>query len=87
MWWSWGYWQQRGFDGGHQTAAAAGTASVLPPPPPPPPLSECPICLERPKDTVLIPCGHVLCKGCAEKIMAVCPMCRADVKEKNPVFW
>ena len=29
----------------------------------PPMLSlECPICLESPRDTVLVPCGHLLCK-------------------------
>ena len=29
----------------------------------PPMLSlECPICLESPRDTVLVPCGHLLCR-------------------------
>jgi len=68
---------------GHQAAAAV---RGVPPPPPPPSSSECPICLERPKDTLLIPCGHVLCKACGER-MAACPICRADVKERNPVYW
>ena len=52
---------------------------------------ECPICLERPKDTALVPCGHVLCGSCvglanAEKIVDECPVCRETVRETMRVY-
>ena len=36
---------------------------------------ECPICLVEEPDAVLVPCGHLVCVGCAKQIK-VCPMCR-----------
>ena len=46
---------------------------------------DCPICFEQPRDTLLMPCGHLLCKGCSEK-MGACPICRAEVRETHRVF-
>ena len=51
-----------------------------------PPATEsdkCAVCLDNPRDAVLVPCGHaVLCTGCAAGIMAAtprrCPICRAE---------
>uniref|UniRef100_G1MFI0 RING-type E3 ubiquitin transferase n=1 Tax=Ailuropoda melanoleuca TaxID=9646 RepID=G1MFI0_AILME len=54
--------------------AASGTALlVLPPPllqPPPPPRPEesgCAGCLETPGEAAALPCGHSLCRGCAQR--------------------
>ncbi|XP_045179245.2 uncharacterized protein LOC123538901 [Mercenaria mercenaria] len=44
--------------------------------------STCPICYDRKKDTVVIPCGHPLCHPCAVYISENdqrCPMCRQTV--------
>lgn len=47
---------------------------------------ECPICLEAAeKMSVLLPCGHLFCNGCVGKL-DVCPICRAEVTQTNPVF-
>lgn len=43
----------------------------------------CVVCLERERDEVLVPCGHmVLCHGCCADIMASsneCPICREEI--------
>jgi len=51
----------------------------------------CVICLDRPRDTVLEPCGHAcVCRDCASILCAmqatsnsrslrVCPMCRTQI--------
>ena len=54
-------------------------------------VSECLVCMERPKDTALVPCGHVLCSVCVvrandSRICDVCPICRVDVKSTMRVF-
>lgn len=43
----------------------------------------CVICLEAPRDAVLLPCGHVMtCMSCTEKLESrVCPMCRKAIKQ------
>ncbi|XP_004391843.1 PREDICTED: E3 ubiquitin-protein ligase RNF169 [Odobenus rosmarus divergens] len=68
--------------------AASGPALlVLPPPllqPPPPPRPEesgCAGCLETPGEAAALPCGHSLCRGCAQRAADAagpgCPRCRA----------
>ena len=49
---------------------------------------ECPICLE-PKEspTAIVPCGHILCGGCAAKYTTSCPVCREPVASRMRVFW
>ena len=63
----------------------AARASEPPPPPPapaPPPAdpgaaNECPICLDRERDTAFIPCGHRACAACAGQMSSSrCPVCR-----------
>ncbi|KAL6756031.1 hypothetical protein V8C86DRAFT_1762415, partial [Haematococcus lacustris] len=48
----------------------------------------CAICMEHPRDTILIPCMHlILCHACADALMSnekaatnkCCPMCRTEV--------
>uniref|UniRef100_A0ABI7ZAJ4 RING-type E3 ubiquitin transferase n=1 Tax=Felis catus TaxID=9685 RepID=A0ABI7ZAJ4_FELCA len=68
--------------------AASGPALlVLPPPllqPPPPPRPEesgCAGCLETLGEAAALPCGHSLCRGCAQRAADAagpgCPRCRA----------
>ena len=41
---------------------------------------ECPCCLERVRDTALVPCGHILCSHCAGGYKGdMCPCCRQPV--------
>jgi len=50
---------------------------------------ECPICLERPKDTALLPCGHLLCGVCAATFVGTgqpCPLGRERVTGRARVF-
>ncbi|KAG2483097.1 hypothetical protein HYH03_018035 [Edaphochlamys debaryana] len=46
--------------------------------------SACVACMARLRNTILIPCGHlVLCAGCAVDVLGrsrCCPICRADVE-------
>ena len=49
----------------------------------------CPICLDRPKDTALISCGHVLCATCAlwaHQRVQQCPTCRSQVNGRLRIF-
>lgn len=42
-------------------------------------LSECAICFEAPKDSVIVPCGHFYtCKPCSAKLQK-CPICRGGI--------
>ncbi len=42
--------------------------------------SDCSICMDAEKDTMLVPCGHFLCGGCAPQFeKADCPICRQPV--------
>ena len=53
---------------------------------------ECCICMDAPKDTVLVPCGHKSCcyacveKHCKGKANNVCPICKAEVATFVKVF-
>ena len=45
----------------------------------------CVLCLDAPKDHIIIPCGHrCVCGACAEKLTkarsALCPFCRTPIK-------
>ena len=43
----------------------------------------CVVCMDSSRDTLLVPCGHVvLCSGCAQRIadsFKECPMCCAEI--------
>lgn len=45
----------------------------------------CPVCMERPRDTALMPCGHCMCGECAVRVLA-CPFCRLQVADRSRVF-
>ena len=59
--------------------AAEAAEPPLPAPPPADPgaANECPICLDRERDTAFIPCGHRACAACAGQMsLSRCPVCR-----------
>ena len=68
--------------------AQLGSSVVLPAAPAPDPGAEetlCVVCLDAPKDHIIIPCGHrCVCGACAEKLTkarsALCPFCRTPIK-------
>ena len=41
----------------------------------------CFICLERGFDTMIEPCGHVICDSCSKGAIQQCPFCRADIRK------
>jgi len=52
---------------------------------------DCIICFEAPKNTVLIPCGHlVLCLKCARGLKLsnkLCPVCRSDIESVYRAYY
>ena len=55
--------------------------------PPRPPFSSTHLLPPSPlqRDTVLMPCGHLVCRSCSSRLER-CPMCRADVTGRNRAF-
>jgi hypothetical protein len=47
-------------------------------------LTFCLICFKSARDTALN-CGHVLCAGCASRIIA-CPCCRVPITKRRRIF-
>ena len=46
----------------------------------------CVVCLDKEKDTILVPCGHFcVCKRCAAQLSS-CPMCRKVISSKYKVY-
>jgi hypothetical protein len=49
----------------------------------------CVVCLENPREEVLVPCGHwVMCSECCAEIKSSsneCPMCRQEIIESAAV--
>ena len=49
--------------------------------------NECKICMEKQKNVVLVPCGHTMCDGCAQKFQkGQCPTCRTRVSSTQKFF-
>lgn len=52
--------------------------------------ASCAVCLDRPRNAVLVPCGHAaLCVDCAASVMAAsrrCPICRARAESHVRLF-
>uniref|UniRef100_A0A7S3K3L9 RING-type domain-containing protein n=1 Tax=Aureoumbra lagunensis TaxID=44058 RepID=A0A7S3K3L9_9STRA len=49
----------------------------------------CAVCLDKPKSTALVPCGHRLCLLCASKFhqqLHSCPVCRRHVRSTLRVY-
>lgn len=57
-----------------------------------PPGETCVVCLERPRELLLYPCGHrVLCRHCTQVILTehdppVCPLCRVTIADAVRVW-
>ena len=75
------------------SAPPAPAAAYHPPPPvapSAPPFRECPICMERPVDAALRPCGHAFCHECASKQKAAggarCATCRGAIAAVERIF-
>jgi hypothetical protein len=48
--------------------------------------SHCRVCLDRPLEVALEPCGHVaICRDCANRLDS-CPICRTSIAKKKNVF-
>ena len=48
-------------------------------------LLQCAVCMEAERDTMFVPCNHVVtCAGCAA-LVQTCPVCRAAIGSKLPV--
>jgi hypothetical protein len=83
-----------------EARAQLDTSGVPPPPaaaasaPSPAPHDEetlCVLCLDAPKDHIIIPCGHqCVCEACAEKLKKarhpLCPFCRTPINSTFKVF-
>jgi hypothetical protein len=47
----------------------------------------CFLCLERPVDVFIDPCGHVICKTCSDRsALNMCPYCRAQVRQYKKMY-
>ena len=55
-----------------------------------PDAGKCKICMDKPIDCVIIPCGHLACcLGCAniiDQMRQRCPICRQDIVMIQPVY-
>mmetsp|Transcript_27415 Transcript_27415/g.64035 ORF Transcript_27415/g.64035 Transcript_27415/m.64035 type:complete len:1045 (-) Transcript_27415:184-3318(-) len=50
-------------------------------------LSQCAVCLDRPADVVMVPCGHIFaCQSCGKKLKE-CAVCRANVAQVMRVYY
>jgi hypothetical protein len=53
-------------------------------------VTNCAVCMQRPKTTMLLPCNHVcLCSECASlalEIIKVCPICRGSISSTTTVY-
>ncbi|KAJ6307885.1 hypothetical protein OIU76_017632 [Salix suchowensis] len=55
-------------------------------PPPAAPAFRCPICMDELEEATTTKCGHVFCKNCIKKALAVqkkCPTCRMKCRAKS----
>ena len=50
------------------------------------PDNDCTICMEKPINSVIIPCGHLCCCYKCGKELASCPICRANIEKIVKTF-
>ena len=46
---------------------------------------QCAVCWVSPKSVLLIPCAHMLCVPCSEKVQR-CPICRSDIDRRQATY-
>eukprot|EP01116_Phalansterium_solitarium_P019181 TRINITY_DN5287_c0_g1_i1.p1 TRINITY_DN5287_c0_g1~~TRINITY_DN5287_c0_g1_i1.p1 ORF type:complete len:715 (-),score=143.48 TRINITY_DN5287_c0_g1_i1:362-2506(-) len=47
----------------------------------------CAVCLENEKDTLLLPCSHlVICESCSRRNISLCPVCRKKITKMKRVY-
>ncbi|XP_064610889.1 E3 ubiquitin-protein ligase MYLIP-like [Liolophura sinensis] len=46
----------------------------------------CRVCMDAGMDTVLCPCGHVVCCGACAQCLDRCPICRAPIEQVQTVY-
>ena len=47
----------------------------------------CPICMQQESTHFTIPCGHLYCKSCSEKITISCFICRQNILKVNSLYF
>ncbi|KAL9657307.1 hypothetical protein ABK040_011527 [Willaertia magna] len=47
----------------------------------------CPICLDKRKDCVIVPCGHTFCNHCIDSNkLKACPLCREKIQQLSKMY-
>ncbi|CAJ1395236.1 unnamed protein product [Effrenium voratum] len=50
-------------------------------------MSQCAVCLDKPANVVMVPCGHIFaCQGCGQKLKE-CAICRSKVSQVLKVYY
>ncbi|KAK9757192.1 hypothetical protein RND81_01G147100 [Saponaria officinalis] len=78
----------RGRNMAAQTRMFAAPPPPPPPPPPPEPVFSCPVCMSPLEEEMTTKCGHIFCKACIKKAIAVqgkCPTCRRKVTMRDTI--
>ncbi|KAJ6701963.1 ELFLESS ISOFORM B [Salix koriyanagi] len=76
--------QLPGFSQTLPPAQVSGLSQAVPPPAAP--AFRCPICMDELEEATTTKCGHVFCKNCIKKALAVqkkCPTCRMKCRAKS----
>ncbi|KAJ6426346.1 hypothetical protein OIU84_022038 [Salix udensis] len=76
--------QLPGFSQTVPPAQVSGLSQAVPPPAAP--SFRCPICMDELEEATTTKCGHVFCKNCIKKALAVqkkCPTCRMKCRAKS----
>jgi len=47
----------------------------------------CTICMNEEVQSVMVPCGHPFCSGCAKKTKTICFLCRTPVLQKQRIYF
>ncbi|CAK9026057.1 unnamed protein product [Durusdinium trenchii] len=50
-------------------------------------LATCAVCLDRPADVVMVPCGHIFACHCCGQKLKECSLCRAKVSQVLKVYY
>lgn len=47
----------------------------------------CPICMTEELVIFMVPCGHVICSVCSERVVDRCFVCRSEITSKNKLYF